>query len=207
MLYTLNTQLKLKNQGGFGEVIKMIDEMVVLLGKQQKEDDKHKEWCEDEFKKAEDEGAATKTKLSQVNAMIEEQQDSISTLMKEVNTLTKGVAELDAAVASATEQRKEEHAEYVNSMHMNEAALGLVEKAKNRLNKFYNPTLYKAPPKTEMSMEEKIIDAGSFAQVRSHSDDEFGVAPPPPPETFGAYEKKGEKSAGVIGLMDMMVKE
>merc|ERR1719428_842162 len=139
--------------------------------------------------------------------MIEEQQDSISTLMEEVNTLTKGVAELDAAVASATEQRKEEHAEYVNSMHMNEAALGLVEKAKNRLNKFYNPTLYKAPPKTEMSMEEKIMQAGSFAQVRSHSDDEFGVAPPPPPETFGAYEKKGEKSAGVIGLMDMMVKE
>merc|ERR1719399_2474749 len=104
----------------------MIDEMVVLLGKQQKEDDKHKEWCEDEFKKAEDEEAATKTKLSQVNAMIEEQQDSISTLMEEVNMLTKGIAELDAAVASATEQRKEEHAEYVNSMHMNEAALGLV---------------------------------------------------------------------------------
>merc|ERR1719238_2118131 len=75
------------------------------------------------------------------------------------------------------------------------------------MNKFYNPTLYKAPPKTEMTMEEKIIDAGSFAQVRSHSDDDLDVAPPPPPETFGAYEKKGEKSAGVMGLMDMMVKE
>merc|ERR1719238_1937487 len=75
------------------------------------------------------------------------------------------------------------------------------------MNKFYNPTLYKAPPKTEMTMEEKIIDAGSFAQVRSHSDDDLSVAPPPPPETFGAYEKSGEKSAGVMGLMDMMVKE
>merc|ERR1719428_314988 len=139
--------------------------------------------------------------------MIEEQQDSISTLMEEVNTLTKGVAELDAAVASATEQRKEEHAEYVNSMHMNEAALGLVEKAKNRLNKFYNPTLYKAPPKTEMSMEEKIMQAGSFAQVRSHAH-KSDVAPPPPPETFeGPYKKSGEKSAGVIGLMDMIIKD
>merc|ERR1719420_637517 len=69
-----------------------------------------------------------------------------------------------------------------------------------------------APPKTEMTMEEKIIDAGSFAQIQSHrsrSDEDLSsdVAPPPPPETFGAYEKKGEKSAGVIGLMDMMVKE
>merc|ERR1739848_534566 len=101
----------------------------------------------------------------------------------------------------------EEHAMYLETQQLSEAAVQLVEKAKNRLQKFYNPTLYKAAPKTENTMEEKIIEAGTFVQVRSHSDDEFGVAPPPPPETFGAYEKKGEKSAGVIGLMDMMVKE
>merc|ERR1719335_877996 len=86
---------------------------------------------------------------------------------------------------------------------MSEAAMGLVEKAKNRLNKFYNPTLYKAPPKKEMSMEEKIMQAGSFVQIR-RSD----VAPPPPPETFeGGAVKKNEKSAGVIGLMDMIIKD
>merc|ERR1719409_1267438 len=57
-------------------------------------------------------------------------------------------------------------------------------------------------------MEGKIIDAGSsFAQVRSHSSEDSDVAPPQAPETFGAYEKKGEKSAGVIGLMDMMAKD
>merc|ERR1719487_2233796 len=55
--------------------------------------------------------------------------------------------------------------------------------AKNRLNKFYNPKLYKAP-------------SPAFAQ----SD----VAPPPPPETFGAYSKKGEESTGVIAMMDTM---
>merc|ERR1719238_618114 len=31
------------------------------------------------------------------------------------------------------------------------------------------------------------------------------VAPPPPPETFGAYAKKGEESNGVIAMLDMMV--
>merc|ERR1740121_1711147 len=36
-----------------------------------------------------------------------------------------------------------------------------------------------------------------FAQSR--------VAPPPPPETFGAYTKKGEESTGVITMLDMMV--
>merc|ERR1719395_386993 len=40
-----------------------------------------------------------------------------------------------------------------------------------------------------------------FAQIRAASN----VAPPP--ETFGAYQKKDTKSNGVIGLMDMMVKD
>merc|ERR1719271_1762582 len=31
------------------------------------------------------------------------------------------------------------------------------------------------------------------------------VAAPPPPETFGAYAKKGEESGGVIAMMDMMI--
>merc|ERR1719253_1559498 len=31
------------------------------------------------------------------------------------------------------------------------------------------------------------------------------VAPPPPPETFGAYAKKSGESGGVIAMMDMMI--
>merc|ERR1719171_2283956 len=58
-------------------------------------------------------------------------------------------------------------------------------------------------------MEEKILEAGSFAQVDAAVRERvrMAVAPPPPPETFGAYEKSSEKSAGVLGLMDMIVKE
>merc|ERR1719316_2560166 len=87
-------------------------------------------------------------------------------------------------------------------MQMNEAAMGLVEKAKNRMQKFYNPTLYKAPPKKEMSMEEKIMQAGSFVQLR-RSD----VAPPPALEMPSGPVQKNAKSAGVIGLMDSIIKD
>merc|ERR1719230_789184 len=110
-----------------------------------------------------------------VEASIAEKTDAIAALGDEIATLEQDIKDLDKAVAQATEQRKEEHEDYLEMMQLNEAAVGLVGKAKNRLQKFYNPTLYKAPPKTEMSMEEKIIDAGTFAQVRVHSD----VAPPP----------------------------
>merc|ERR1719262_1937027 len=94
-------------------------------------------------------------------------------------------------------------------MQLNEAAVQLVGKAKNRLQKFYNPTLYKAPPKKEMSMEDKIMAAGTFVQIRAHSKDEedSDVAPPVAPDMPTGEYQKSEKSAGVIGLMDMMVKE
>merc|ERR550514_1364084 len=122
MLYTLGSKLKAKGRGGFDDVIKMIDDMVVLLGKQQAEDAKQKTYCEDELEKAADEEAATKTKLSQVTATIMEQQDEISAAMEAINTLTSEIAELDKAVADATNQRKEEHQAYTEAVQMNEVA-------------------------------------------------------------------------------------
>merc|ERR1719231_455397 len=91
---------------------------------------------------------------------------------------------------------------YVEQMQMNEAAMGLVEKAKNRMQKFYNPTLYKATPKTENTMEEKIIEAGTFVQLR-RSD----AAPPPAPDMPSGPVQKNAKSAGVIGMMDTIIKD
>merc|ERR1719399_1747637 len=43
--------------------------------------------------------------------------------------------------------------------------------------------------------------AGTGVTVLSQN----GVAPPPPPDTWNAYTKKGEESTGVIAMLDMMV--
>merc|ERR1719409_2458066 len=91
------------------------------------------------------------------------------------------------------------------------------------MNKFYNPKLYKAPPKRELTEEERItLNMGGtlaptaapggiagtgvavFAQIRMHRSDE-DAAPPPPPAAVPAYQKKGEESGGVIAMMDAMV--
>merc|ERR1719281_1511458 len=177
-LYTVNAKLKQKSTGGFDDVMKMIDDMVTLLEKQAGEDEKQKAYCEDELDKAADEEAATKTKLGQVDATLAELTDKIGTLMEEISSLTASIAALDKSVADATEMRKEEHAEYVEAMQRKEEHAEYVEKAQQRMQKFYNPTLYKAPPKTERTMEQKVIDAGTFVQLRRRSD----VAPPPAPE-------------------------
>jgi len=204
LLFTLRSKLNIQQHQGsqnFDEIVKMIDGMVTLLTKENGEDAKQKAWCESEFEKSSDEAAAAKSKLSSVVAEMEEIQDEITELSEAINTLTAEVAELDKSVAEATAGRKADHAAYVESTQLSEVAIGLITKASQRMQKFYNPTLYKAPPKTENTMEEKIIIAGTFAQVRAH------VAPPPAPETFGTYEKKSEKSGGVLALMDSISKD
>merc|ERR1719482_2419647 len=96
------------------------------------------------------------------------------------------------------------------------------------MNKFYNPKLYKPPPKRELTEEERItLNMGGtleptappggiagtgvgFVQLHSQvarggEDADADAAPPPPPETPGEYKKKGEESNGVIGMMDMLI--
>merc|ERR1719432_311780 len=94
------------------------------------------------------------------------------------------------------------------------AAKELLGLAQNRLNKFYNPKVYKAPPKRQLSEEERItVNMGGTLAPTAAPGGIAGTgvtalaqgAPPPPPETFGAYTKKGEESTGVIAMMDLMV--
>merc|ERR1719160_1112271 len=148
----------------------MIDNMVVILAKEQADDEKHKAFCTDEFGKSDDEKKATEEDLAAITATMESLADEIAGLAEDIKTLQAEIAALDKSVAEATEQRKEEHTDYTETLALTETAIELIGKAKQRLQKFYNPTMYKAPPKKEMTMEEKIIaaGAGSFVEISAH---------------------------------------
>lgn len=227
MLLSLRSKLNTKSGGAvdFGAVLKMVDEMVAVLAGQQKDDATQKEFCIAELTKSEAEMASTQDKISSLTATIEEMTDAIADAEQTIADLTASISSLDKDVAVATASRKAEHAEYLETTKLTETAIGLVDKAKNRLAKFYNPSTYRAPPKTEMSMEDKIIGAGTsalaqqeakfdsvddgsddasmnFVQVKRHSK---LVAPQAPKVFLSTYEKKSAKSAGVTELMNMMI--
>jgi len=207
--YSISAQLKLAQKGkvtNFGMILEMVDNMLVILGDEQGDDDKSKDYCTAELEKSADDEAAAKDKIAALDASATEMSDSVAALASDIEALGAQIKEVDKAVATATAQRKAENAEYTEAATMNEAAAQLLEKAKQRLYKFYNPTLYKEEPKKELSMEDSIyVSSGrsefaGLVQIRSHR-----VAPPEMPETFsGAPEKKSEKSTGVIALMEQM---
>merc|ERR1719399_716663 len=153
----------------------------------------------------------------------------IKTLEDELKALVEGIAALDQSVLQATAQRKKENVEYTELMASNTAAKQLIEFAKNRLNKFYNPKLYKAPPKRELTEEEKmyVAQGGELeptpapggiagtgveafflqADISVHHASKKD-APPPPPEIFeGSYKKKGEESGGVLAMIDLLIRD
>jgi len=202
----------------FDKVIKMIDEMKDALHKEQKDDDSKKEYCNKEFDETEDKMKDLKHTKEGLDQKIGNLHDEIKETKESIASLEQGIKDLDKAVAEATEQRKEEHEEYVSSTAENQAAVDLLGFAKNRLQKFYNPKQYKAAPKRELSEEEKMYaayggDIGTtpapegiagtgigFVQIQAHNVE----APPPPPE-FGNHKK--QNAGGVLGLIDMMVND
>merc|ERR1719235_53800 len=200
----------------FEKVIQMIDDMVILLGKEQVADDEKKAYCEAELDKAEDDLKELDYTISTLTTAIEEGKTALATLTEEIEALIQGIKDLDKQVAEATEQRKEENEDFVEGMAAATAAKELLGLAKNRMNKFYNPKLYKPPPKRELSAEDRItVNMGGTLAPTQPPAGIAGtgvtalsqVAPPPPPETYGAYQKKGEESSGVIAMMDLLIKD
>merc|ERR1719148_431003 len=217
----------------FDKVLKMIDDMVALLGKEQKDDDAKKTYCESELDQTEDQKKVLDQSLSDLEKAMDEAQENIATLASEIAALIAGVKALDSSVQDATENRKAENAEYKATLAANEAAKELIGVAKNRMMQFYNPALYVPAKKTELSAQQRIaVNEGSedaptttpsgvagtgitymqeaapvFAQVASHTFSSDDVAPPPPPDTWGAYQKKGQEQSGVVAMMDLLASD
>jgi hypothetical protein len=200
---------------GFDKIIKMIDELVVDLKKEQIVDAEKKQYCLTELDQAEDKKKGLDWDISDLAKAIGDETETIATLKSEIEALIDGIKKLDEAVQTATETRKEEHEDYVSTLAANSAAKDLLDFAKNRLNKFYNPKLYKAPPKRELSEEDRIVVnmGGTLAPTAAPGGiagtgvalSQSGVAPPPPPEANLAYKKSGGQSNGVIAMIDLLI--
>merc|ERR1719446_2023847 len=140
---------------GFEKVIGMIDEMVQTLKTEQQDDDHKKEYCAKQFDLSDDKKKGLERSVSDLETAIEDAKEGIAAAESDIKALQDSIKALDKAVADATEQRKEENEDFTELMASDSAAKELLGFAKNRLNKFYNPKLYKAPPKRELSEEDR----------------------------------------------------
>merc|ERR1712048_1446163 len=116
------------------------------------DDGNKKEYCSKQLDITQDKLKDLGGTAQDLETSIDDAKNSLASLAEEIKTLQDGIKDLDRSVTQITEQRKVENEEFTELMSSDTAAKELLEFAKNRLNKFYNPSLYKAPAKTETSL-------------------------------------------------------
>merc|ERR1719253_596758 len=125
----------------------MIGDLVAILKKEQGDDASKKQYCETELDASDDKKKSLEHSISDLEKVIADAEEAIATLASEIKALEDAIATLDKDVATQTEQRKEEHAEFEETLADSNAAKDLLGFARNRLQQFYNPKLYVPPPK------------------------------------------------------------
>jgi hypothetical protein len=202
--------------------------MVAVLHDEDVGDEHKKAWCANETAVNSALEAEKKKLIEKTEASITEAEDVIATLTEEIKGLTVKIQELDKMVHQATEQRKEEHQEFVDAFATSSTAIRLVNKAIKRLEKFYSPEKHAAEAKAASDaalqkaglalnqrqaakrqavkaaavtrMENALMPGGfdDFVQVKAT----MRIKQPEIPATPSALM---QESGGVIGLMNDFV--
>merc|ERR1712194_421628 len=76
---------------GFDKIVKLIDNLVATLKKEQVDDDNKKEYCDSEFDSSDDKKKGLERSISDLDTVIEESKEGIATLTDEIKALKVGV--------------------------------------------------------------------------------------------------------------------
>eukprot|EP00746_Dinoflagellata_sp_MGD_P163223 gnl/MRDRNA2_/MRDRNA2_91149_c0_seq1.p1 gnl/MRDRNA2_/MRDRNA2_91149_c0~~gnl/MRDRNA2_/MRDRNA2_91149_c0_seq1.p1 ORF type:complete len:777 (+),score=273.97 gnl/MRDRNA2_/MRDRNA2_91149_c0_seq1:103-2433(+) len=206
------------NYEGAAKVVDgMIDNMVKVLHDEDVGDEHKKDWCTNETEVTQNLQTEKQALVEKLKADLGNLHDELDQTNSDIKVLEETIAALDKSVHEATEQRKNEHSEFVNTFATMDTARRLIEKAATRLEKFYHPKAHQ--DKKDAVTKQALDSAGlslvtsrtapkslavqrmeaSFALVQRHSTHSKKVDPITIADTPKTYEKK--ESGGVIGLM------
>merc|ERR1719299_344637 len=162
----------------FTKVKAAIDEMLVELKKQQKDEFEHKEWCNKELRtnavthKKKTYKAEDLTKANNVLA------DTIETLDTEIESLTVAVAESKKVIKRASEDREAANKEFQQTVADQNASVQILKKVLVRLQKVYQPdALTTSTTPMPRAMAEAKIAAGTALLQKARNQQPKGINP------------------------------
>jgi len=180
-LSTLAYKVKLD---AFTEVKKAIDDMVTELAKQQADEQKHKDFCVDEFNSNQLQTEEKVRQKKDLEATIDDLKMTISTLTKEIDTLKSEIGEMQVQTKRAGEDRERQNKEFQQTVADQRATQKLLNKALEVLQGFY----------------------GKAAAAAALVEEGQEPAGPPPPAGFSEY-KKNAQSGGVMSMIEQIIED
>jgi len=167
----------------------------VVLKKESEDDIKARDSCAEGFRTSEATKKETEHAIKGLGSTIDELSGAIEAAAGIIEKSASDIKTAEESLAQATEQRKEDNAEFVEAIQLNNQAVELIQKAKDKLNAYYNPSLVTE----EEAPAEKSEDGLSFLQT----EEEQKQLPAGMPEmASGKREAKG--GANVLAMMDQL---
>jgi Trp operon repressor len=177
----------------FVEVLKIIDDLIVELANEEKDDLATKEQCEKERMEKTQQAKMVSKEIDTSVETIDRLTSQIEAANRTVQEIMEEIAGMREELRDAGVQRDKEHTEYQSAKADDQTAVELVNNAIGALDKFY---------------ERNNLMLG---QVRRHGQEPFvaaGEAPTPPPATWNE-EYGGAKGAtgGITSVLAMIAKD
>merc|ERR1719401_1583204 len=170
----------------FAKIKKLIQELIERLLKEAAEEANQKGFCDKATADATQKRTYSSDKIEALNAKMAKLAALSDKLGEELATLSKEIAELNTAQASAKKTRGEEKTENANTVAEAKAGLAAVNMAIDILDKFYKTS---AKAKVDLSLAQK-----------GPLDD----APDAGFDNGEAYQGAGAESGGIIGMMEVI---
>merc|ERR1719321_1031381 len=176
----------------FTKVKAAIDEMIVDLGQQQKDEVEHRDWCQVELKKNERQHQDKEWEAEGLTKLVNVLADKIETLDSEIAALQENVASNKRSVKRSSEDREAANAVFQQTIADQRATVAILNKVLARLQKVYEPEAAKAAtaPKAFLQRQPQVKLGSRTADAA--------------PEGFGGNYKK-QAGGGVLGMIRMCI--
>lgn len=216
----------------FKKVQAKVSEMVNILRKEQRDEDKKLDWCKAESRSSEDNLRSLKEEAEDLSKIMDEVKTDKVQVEEEILAMTKKIQELDQQVEESKEQRQNENKEYKQAIADSVRACDLLQRAKDRLSRFYTSTAASAKAEVALLAQRRlrlqkialasraIEAAGAGLRVASEKADvwppalngddlqltEVAASPKASLKSFSGYEKQ-ESGSTVTAMLDTIVED
>jgi len=196
-LAALAVQIRTAKAGHFDQVINDIDKMLTTLEKEGAADLAKKTQCNDEYQEISKTVNDLDWQIKNNEAKIEKLEKLIKLRTEEKDTAIAKIKETKQYLADIKQERKEENEAYINAKNDDEAAIPLLEKARDQFASFYKSNGVEMGPiqgsaKASLLSEEPVFE-------RSEDD--------APDATLSNKGNNKNKSKGVLSLFAYIIED
>lgn len=183
----------------FAKVKKLIDNMITRLLEEANADAEHEGWCDKEIGESKITRAKLTEEIDGLNAAVEQGKANIISLTEDIKRLTQEVADIDAAVAEATEMREAEKAKNAITIEDAIQAKTAVEAATAIIKDFYAKAMY-ATAFVQTNTQKNMPHSSLLARGIKMGSDEWNALANPDYVTGGGTKTMDNLSTATTGV-------